>query len=278
MKDIVYLKNLLEQLTQFGIKIIIAIVIFFVGRFLAKIISKLINRVLIKRKIEATIVSFTTSLSYFAFLTFTIIAAVNQLGVQTSSFVAVIGAAGLAIGLALQGSLSNLASGFLLLILHPFKIGDYIEAAGVTGFVDKIQIFTTQLLTPDNKVIVIPNSKLTDDNIVNYTTNIIRRVDITVGTSYDDDIDKTKKVIQEILRNDKLALNKPEPIIALTELADSSLNYSIKTWVNTKDYWDFFYNINEKIKKRFDEENISIPFPQTELHLYNKDKINMEEE
>ncbi|MEA1971903.1 MAG: mechanosensitive ion channel [Candidatus Cloacimonadota bacterium] len=269
MENIEYLDQAIEIGVKYGLKIIIAVLILIIGRLISKGISRVINKILKKREVEPTIISFSTSLIYFALLTLVIISAISQLGVQTSSFVAVIGAAGLAVGLALQGSLSNFASGFLILIFHPFRTGDYIEAAGTAGIVDKMHIFTTQLKTPDNRIIIIPNSKLTDDNITNYSANKIRRVDLTAGIGYSDDIDKTKKVLYQILESDDRVLKDPKPMVALTELADSSVNFLVRPWVKTEDYWDFYFEIYEKIKKGFDAENISIPFPQTDVHLFD---------
>lgn len=185
--------------------------------------------------------------------------------------VALIGAAGLAVGLALQGSLANLAAGILLIIFRPFRVEELIEAAGVTGVVEKIEIFTTQLKTLDNKTIIIPNAKLTSDNIINFTRKETRRVDLIIGVSYGDNIDKVKKVIAEVLNSDKRILDDPPPRIAVHEMADSSVNFVVRPWVKTEDYWDVYFYIMENIKKRFDEEGITIPFPQQDVHLYKEE-------
>lgn len=263
--------KLQEWLAFYGIKFIAALAIFIIGRMIAKWIRKLIQKLLSKGKIDDTLVKFVSSLCYFAVLTFVIIAALGQLGVQTASFVAILGAAGLAVGLALQGSLSNFAAGVLMIIFKPFKVGDYIEGGGVSGTVEAIGIFTTELKTPDNKKIIAPNSKMTGDNIVNYTAKEIRRVDIVAGVSYGDDIDKVKRVLNEILANDERILKDPAPIVGVLELADSSVNLAVRPWVKTTEYWDVYFSLQETIKKRFDAEEISIPFPQRDVHLYQAD-------
>jgi small conductance mechanosensitive channel len=255
-------------LAAYGLKIVFAIVILVVGRWVAKLFGKLTQRVMEKRKIEETLRSFTGNLIYYALLTFVILAALSQLGIQTTSFIAVIGAAGLAVGLALQGSLANFASGFLMIIFRPFKVGDFIEGAGVSGTVESLQIFTTQLRTPDNKKIIIPNSSLTGDNIVNWSATGTRRVDMVFGIGYEDDIDKAKKIIFEILAADDRILEDPAPTVALSELADSSVNFVARPWVKTGDYWDVLFDTTEAVKKRFDAESITIPFPQRDVHVY----------
>jgi small conductance mechanosensitive channel len=207
-------------------------------------------------------------MTYIGLLVFVVLAALGQLGIQTTSFIAVIGAAGLAIGLALQGSLSNFAAGFLMIIFRPFKVGDFIEGAGVSGTVEKIQIFTTQIITPDNKTIIIPNAKLSGDNIVNYSVRGTRRVDLVFGIGYGDDIDKARKIITDVIEKDARVLKDPPPVIAVMELADSSVNFAVRPWVKILDYWDLRFDVTETIKKRFDAERISIPFPQHDVHVY----------
>ncbi|MBR9984748.1 MAG: mechanosensitive ion channel, partial [Desulfosarcina sp.] len=192
----------------------------------------------------------------------------GQLGIQTTSFIAIIGAAGLAVGLALQGSLSNFAAGFLLIIFRPFKVGDLVEAAGVFGVVEVIQIFTTQLKTADNKTVIVPNAKLTDDNIVNWTVKGTRRVDMVFGIGYDDDIDKARSLMANIIAEDGRILKSPEPQISVSELADSSVNFVVRPWVKVEDYWGVHFDLTEKIKKAFDANGVSIPFPQRDIHVY----------
>lgn len=204
-----------------------------------------------KSKVDPTLVSFVGDLLYFALLVFVVIAAINQLGVQTTSFIAVIGAAGLAVGLALQGSLANFA-------------------AGVEGVVEEIQVFSTKLTTLDNKAVIIPNAKLTSDNIINYSTKGTRRVDLVFGVSYDADLMHVRQVLEEMLSNESRVLDDPAPRIAVLELADSSVNFAVRPWVNTTDYWDVYFALTEDAKKRFDEAGISIPFPQRDVHMFNK--------
>ena len=207
-------------------------------------------------------------MAYIALLTFVVIAALAQLGIQTTSFIAIIGAAGLAVGLALQGALANFAAGFLMIIFRPFKTGHYIEGAGVAGVVEEIHVFTTQLRTPDNKTVIIPNAKLMGDNIINYSAKETRRVDLLIGVSYTDDLQKVRKVLQGILEKDDRVLKDPAPMIAVKEFADSSVNFVVRVWVKTENYWDVYFDTTENVKKRFDAEGISIPFPQRDVHLY----------
>ncbi|NOY68445.1 MAG: mechanosensitive ion channel [Deltaproteobacteria bacterium] len=260
-----------ELVTFYGIKVIAAIVILIVGRWIAMGFRKLLERMMKSSKLEPTIISFIGNLSYIALLIFFIIAALNQLGIQTASFIAVIGAAGLAIGLALQGSLANFASGFLMIIFRPFKVGDYIEGAGVAGVVEEIQIFTTTMTTPDNKTVIIPNAKLTEGNLINWSTKGTRRVDLVFGIGYGDDIDKAKKIMSEILSADERILKSPAPQIAVSELADSSVNFVVRPWVKSGDYWNVYFDLVEKVKKTFDKEGVSIPFPQRDIHIYEHD-------
>jgi small conductance mechanosensitive channel len=257
-----------ELLTVYGIKVIAAIAIFIVGRWVAKAIANFIKKMMTKSNTDETLVKFVGSLSYIALLAFVIIAALNQLGIQTTSFIAILGAAGLAIGLALQGSLGNFAAGILMIIFKPFKVGDFIEGAGVAGTVEEIQIFTTQLKTPDNKTIIVPNAKMTGDNITNYTMKGTRRVDFVFGIGYEDDIDKARNVISEIIAGDSRVLKDPAPMVAVSELADSSVNFVARAWTSADDYWGFYFDTTEKVKKQFDAGGISIPYPQRDIHVY----------
>jgi len=257
-----------ELLTLYGLKVVAAIVVFVLGRWVAKGLTNFVRRLMEKRGVDVTLVSFVAHLTYVALLVFVILAAIGQLGIQTTSFIAVIGAAGLAIGLALQGSLSNFAAGFLMIIFRPFKVGDYIEGGGTAGTVEKIEIFTTQLQTPDNKTVIIPNASLTAGNIVNWSTKPTRRVDLVVGIGYGDDIDKAKEIMADVLSKDTRVLSDPRPTIGLVELGDSSVNFVVRPWVNSADYWNVYFELTETIKKRFDIEGISIPFPQRDIHVY----------
>lgn len=260
-----------ELITIYGLKVLAAIVIFIVGRWIAKLISKVIRKMMRKGDVDSTVLKFVGNMVYIALLAFVVLAALSQLGIQTTSFIAVLGAAGLAIGLALQGSLSNFAAGFLMIIFRPFRVGDYIEGAGTAGTVEEIAIFTTTLVTPDNKTVIIPNAALTGDNIVNWTLKGTRRVDMVMGIGYDDDIDKAKQIMKEVLDQDERILKDPAPQIAMLELADSSVNFVVRPWVKASDYWGVYMEVTEKIKKAFDANGISIPYPQRDVHVYQHD-------
>lgn len=257
-----------ELATLYGLKVIAAIVILVVGRWVAMGVRKLVKRLMRKGKMEETITKFIGNLTYVVLLVFVILAALSQLGIQTTSFIAILGAAGLAIGLALQGSLANFAAGFLMIVFRPFRVGDYIEGGGTAGTVEEIEIFTTTLRTPDNKTVIVPNAKMTGDNIVNWTVKGTRRVDLVMGIGYEDDIDKAKKIMSDVLAEDERILKDPAPQIAMVELADSSVNFVVRPWVNAGDYWTIYFDVTEKIKKAFDANGISIPFPQRDVHLY----------
>ena len=205
----------------------------------------------------------------WALIIFVVIAALGQLGIQTASFVAIVGAAGLAIGLALQGSLANFAAGVLILIFRPFEVGDFVEVAGVSGAVQNIQIFTTERHTPDNKKVIVPNGGVISGNITNYSANNTRRVDLVFGIGYSEDIDVAKTLLQTVLAAEPKVLQDPEPTIGVVELADSSVNLVCRPWVNTADYWDVYFNVTEAVKKALDAGGISIPFPQRDLHLHH---------
>lgn len=254
--------------TEYGIKLLAALAIFIIGKFIAKRITKLISRVMKKSEVDPIIIGFTSSITYIALMAFIIVAALGQLGIQTTSFIAILGAAGLAIGLALQGSLANFAAGFLMIIFRPFKVGDFIDGAGVSGTVKAIHIFTTTLTTPDNKTIIVPNGKLGNDNIVNYSTQTNRRVDLTVGVAYDADLKEVRSTLEDIVNKDDRVLSDPAHQIAVAELADNSVNFVVRLWVKKDDYWDVFFDTNETVKLRFDDAGIGIPFPQRDVHLY----------
>ncbi len=263
-----------EVVALYGLKIIAALAIFIFGRWAAKIFRHIIKKVMTRSKVDETIVNFVGHLTYIALLAFVVLAALGQLGIQTTSFIAVLGAAGLAIGLALQGSLSNFAAGFLMIIFRPFKVGDKVVAAGIEGVVEEIQIFTTVLRTPDNKTIIIPNSKITDDSITNFSAKGTMRVDLVMGIGYGDDIDKARTIMADVMAKDDRILKDPEPTVAVMELGDSSVNFAVRPWVNTDNYWGVYFDTTETIKKRFDEEGINIPFPQRDVHLYNHSNEN----
>jgi small conductance mechanosensitive channel len=256
---------------DFGLKALIAIVIFYVGRIIARLVTRGLRNVMQSQEVDKILETFVCNLAYWALMFFVIIAAINQIGVQTTSMIAVMGAAGLAVGLALQGSLANFAAGVLIVMFRPYRVGDFVEAAGISGVVLQVQILTTVLKTGDNKQIIVPNGQIMGSIITNYSANDTRRVDMTVGVSYDDDLDKVRSTIQELVDADDRILKDPECLIAVSELADSSVNFTVRPWVKTADYWGVMFDMTEAIKKRFDKEGISFPFPQQDVHLYNSD-------
>ncbi|MEQ9563582.1 MAG: mechanosensitive ion channel [Woeseiaceae bacterium] len=253
-----------------GLNLLAAIVIFYVGRFVARMLTKGVRRVMEGQSVDPILVSFVTSLVQWGLMAFVIIAAITKLGVQTASLVALIGAAGLAVGLALQGSLANFAAGVLIVLFRPYRVGDYVEAAGVAGSVVQVQVLTTILHTPDNKEIIIPNGQIMSSIITNYSANATRRIDLVFGVSYSDDLDKVRKIIEELVAADSRILKDPECQIAVSELADSSVNFVVRPWSSTADYWSVRFDLIEAVKKRFDKEGISIPFPQRDVHIYQE--------
>lgn len=266
------LQAIYKYLSQYGLRILGAVVIFLVGRWLAGLVSKMIEKALIRSKVDETIARFIKHLTHIAALVFVVIAALAAVGIETTQVAVVIGAAGLAIGLALQGSLANFASGFLMIILKPFKVGDFIEAAGTKGTVKEIGIFNTYVNTPDNIRVIIPNAKLTGDNIMNYTANGTRRVDLVIGVSYEDDLKKAKRVIEQVLAEDERVLDDPPPTVAVVDLADSSVNFVVRPWVNAADYWNVYFDTTAKVKLSLEENDITIPFPQRDIHIKNEGK------
>jgi small conductance mechanosensitive channel len=254
----------------YGPSVVAAIVIFIVGRWIAKIITKVVARVATKADVDPILVKFSASLTYAVMLTLVTISALGKLGLNTTSFVAVIGAAGLAIGLAFQGTLGNLASGVMLIFFRPFKAGDFVEAGGSAGTVEEVQVFATVLKTPDNKRIIIPNGSIVGGTITNYSANPTRRVDMVFGIGYGDDIRQAKMLLETIVQEHPLVLADPAPTIAVSELADSSVNFIVRPWAKTSDYWAVHFDITETVKLRFDQERISIPFPQRDVHLFQE--------
>ena len=265
------INSITQIASDFGLRILYAVLIIIVGRWVVKLLLKIIKSALEKTTVEETVRIFVANLLSTLLMVIIFIAAINQLGIETTSIIAMLGAAGLAIGLALQGSLANFAAGILIVIFRPYKVGDYIEAGSAAGTVLDIQIFSTVLKTPDNKVVVVPNGTIMDSSIINYTGQETRRVDIIASCGYEDDIDKVKDILQDILNQDERILKEPEPRIAVSELADNSINFIVRPWVNSSDVLSVKYSILEQIKKRFDAEGISIPYPQRDVHIYNHD-------
>jgi small conductance mechanosensitive channel len=252
---------------EYALPVVFAIVILVIGSWVATMARRIARRTMTRRQLDPIIVGFAANLIYVALMVFVVLAALERVGVKTTSFVALIGAAGLAIGLALQGSLANFAAGFLMVVFRPFKKGDYVEAGGTAGVVDEIQVFTTVLNTPDNCRVVVPNAKIMSDNITNYSARETRRIDLVFGVGYNDDIQKVKSVLKRIAEADARVLADPAPQIMVGELADSSVNFIMRVWVKSADYWPFRFDTIEKVKLTFDQEGISIPFPQRDVHL-----------
>jgi small conductance mechanosensitive channel len=256
-------------LMAFGLRALLAIVIFYVGRIIARLITKGLRNLMQSQEVDKILETFVCNLVYWMLMAFIIIAAMGQLGIQTTSLIAIMGAAGLAVGLALQGALGNFAAGVLIVMFRPYRVGDFVEAAGIAGVVLQVQILTTMLKTGDNKLIVVPNGQIMSGIITNFSAHETRRVDMLIGVSYDDDIDKVRKTIQELVDADDRILKDPECLIAVSELADSSVNFTVRPWVKSADYWGVKFELTEAIKKRFDKDGISFPFPQQDVHLYN---------
>lgn len=251
-----------------GKNLIVAILIYYIGGFVVRLVVGGLRKVMQRQNVEKTLETFVCNLVRIALMVMVIIAAIGALGIQTTSFIAIFGAAGLAVGLALQGSLSNFAAGVLIVLFRPYKVGDFVEAAGVAGTVEQVQILTTIMKTADNKQIIVPNSQIMGSIITNYSANETRRVDLTVGVSYDDDIDKVLATLRELVDADERILKEPECLIKVQALADSSVNFVVRPWVKSADYWGVYFDLTEAIKKRFDQDGITFPFPQQDVHLY----------
>lgn len=260
-----------EYIIPWTINIGMALAIFIIGRIAIGIIISIAGKMLSKANVDPMLCKFVLSIAKTVLLLFVIVAALEQIGVDTTSFIALIGAAGLAVGLALQSSLQNFASGVMLIVFRPFKIGDFIEAGGSTGTVEQIGIFTTTLKTGDNREIIIPNGAIYGGKITNNSARDTRRIDMVFGIGYDADLKKAKQLIQDILAADERIHEDPAPLVAVAELADSSVNFNVRPWVNSGDYWAVYYDLNEKIKLAFDDAGISIPFPQMDIHLNKND-------
>ncbi|MBF7072006.1 mechanosensitive ion channel [Glaciecola sp. MH2013] len=264
-------KYLDDFIIPFAINLVMALVIYVVGKFVVKILVSTFKKVMAKSKYDEMLVSFLGNILNALLMIFVIIAALGQLGVDTTSFAAIIAAAGLAIGLSLQGSLQNFAAGVMLLVFRPFKKGDFIDAGGVAGSVVSIGVFSTIMSTPDNKEIIVPNGNIYGGNITNFSAKDTRRVDMKFGIGYGDDLLKAKKVLEEMVGADDRILAEPAPTVAVAELGDSSVNFVVRPWVNSGDYWGVMFDFTEAVKLRFDQEGISIPFPQMDVHVQKQD-------
>ena len=265
-----YLDKAIGLVMEYGPKLILAIVVLIIGMWIIKGIRKIATKALQRGKVEISLQKFLVSMINIGLKILLLISVASMIGIATTSFVAILGAATFALGLALQGSLSNFAGGVLILLLKPFKVGDVIEAQGYVGTVDAIQIFNTTLKTFDNKMIYIPNGSLSNGNITNYSQEPIRRVDMTFGIGYGDDIKRAKEVLIRLVNEDQRILKDPAPLVVVANLGDSSVDFAVKVWSKTGDYWGVFFDMQEKVKLTFDQENISIPFPQTDVHLFKE--------
>ncbi len=264
------LENILPTLTEFattyGLKVVGAIVVLIVGRIVANILRSLVRRINGKAKTDPTVGGFLENMTYYLVMTFTVLAALGNFGVQTASIVAVLGAAGFAVGFAMQGSLANFAAGVMLLVFRPYRLGDFVEAGGATGTVKEMSLFTTIINTPDNVRIMVPNGKIFGDTIKNITAEDTRRVDMVVGIGYGSDIKQAIACINKVLGEDTRVLDAPAAQVAVAELADSSVNLVVRPWVKKEDYWAVKFDFTRRIKEAFDQEGIEIPFPQTVIH------------
>ena len=272
------MENVTEQLYQFatsyGIKIIGAILILIIGRIVAGIGRRLVVKMLVRMKTDESIVSFVKSLVYVLILVFAVVAALSKFGVETTSFVAILGAAGFAIGFAMQGSLSNFASGVLVLVFKPYRVGDFIAAAGTAGTVKEIRLFNTVLATPDNIKVIVPNNKIYGDVIKNISGYDTRRVDFVFGIGYGSSITKATEILMRVMKEDERVLSEPAPMVAVSELADSSVNLVARPWVKKEDYWGVLFDITGKIKVEFDAAGIEIPFPQHSVHMVREESAS----
>ncbi len=260
-------QNLTDAAMLYIPKLILAIIVLIVGLWVVKIVVKGISKLMKKKDVDESLQSFLKSLISVIFKVLLVISVITMLGVEMTSFVAILAAAGFAIGMALSGTLQNFAGGVMILIFKPFKVGDFIDAQGQMGTVREIQIFNTILKTPDNKTIIQPNGALSTGTMVNYSTEEDRRVDFTFGIGYTDDIDKAKAVLNKLIDADTRIFKDPAAFVAVSELADSSVNFTVRVWAKGSDYWSIFFDMTEAVKKEFDKENISIPYPQTDVHL-----------
>lgn len=260
-----------QYIVTYGLKVLLAIITLIIGKWLSRRIAKVCTAILERQNVDLTLTRFLNNIVYYVLLIAVIIAAAGQLGINTASFLTVLGAASLAVGLALKDSLSNFASGVMLILFRPFRIGDAVTVAGETGKVIEITVFNTIIHTGDNQKKIIPNGAISNSTITNITANPTRRIDLVIGVSYDDDIRKVKAVLETIINAESRILTDPKPVISLLELADSSVNMAVRPWVKTEDYWDVYFALMENIKLTFDEEQISFPYPQSDVYLHSVD-------
>ena len=249
--------------------ILAAIVILVVGRWVARLLTRVIEKLTTRARVDETLVKFVSNMAYWAMLVMVIVAAIDQVGIDTTSFAALVAASGLAVGLALQGSLSNFAAGVMIILFKPIRVGNYAEAGGTAGVVEEIQIFHTMMRTGDNKQIIVPNSMITGDTITNFSAKTTRRIDLVIGCGYDDDLQGVKQFLEEVLQTEEEILEDPEPIVRVHELGDSSINFIVRPWVPSSEYWEVKWSLTEKIKLGFDERGFTFPFPSRDVHVHN---------
>lgn len=264
-----YTDEAVKLIMSYGPNLILAILTLIIGFMIIKRVNKSVGKAMERKKMDESLKPFLKSLISVLLKALLVISVMGMVGIEMTSFIAILGAAGLAVGMALSGTFQNFAGGVMILIFKPYKVSDMIEARGYIGVVKEIQVFNTILCTVDNKRIIIPNAQISSDSLVNYSSEPQRRVDFTFGIGYNDDIDKTKSVLKGLIAEDERILQEPEPFIGLSELADSSVNFAVRVWAKSEDYWGVFFDMNEKVKKAFDSNNISIPYPQTDVHLYS---------
>lgn len=261
--------NKISEITlNYGPKLVAAIVVLFIGLWLVKAITRAVERNIENKDVDETLKPFVVSIANILLKAMLVISVLSMLGIQMTSFIAVLGAAGLAVGMALSGTLQNFAGGAMILLFRPFKVGDFIDAQGYTGTVSEIQVFNTVLKTPDNKTVIIPNGGLSNSSMVNFSTEEERRVDWTIGIGYGDDVDKARQVIKALCDKDARILKEPGLTIAVCELGDSSVNFSVRAWVKSEHYWPVFFEMNENVYKAFDKEGLNIPYPQMDVHVH----------
>ncbi len=268
------MENIVNLASTFGIKILVALAIFFIGRKLANMIAKLSIDALKKSGVDETLEKFLSSVIYGFLIIVVILASLSQLGIETTSIVAMLGAVGLAIGLAFKDSLSNISAGIMIVIFKPIKIAELVEVAGELGTVEEINVFHTFLKTGDNKLIIISNSNVISSNIINYSRNETRRVDLTFAIGYEDDLKLAKSILESISKNDERILSEPQPLVAVSALADNSINFTVRVWTKSENYWNVFFDMNEKVKNAFDENNITIPYPQMSIHISKNEELS----
>lgn len=266
-----YIDIITQYMSEYSLKIVAAILIFVIGKIIIKKLTSLVKSLMIKSNVDKTLAGFAEGIIYFILLLFVILASLNALGINTTSFIAIFGAVGLAIGLALQGSLANVGAAVLIIMFKPFKIGDFVEAGGATGTVEDINLFSTTIAPLDNRTIIVPNASIIGNNITNYSRKPERRVDHVYGIGYDDDLKLAKETLLQIIADDDRVLKEPAPFVGVGELGDNSVNFTFRAWVKNENYWDVHFEMLEKVKLTFDEKGISIPYPQMDVHLPKKD-------